>query len=177
MAPKVNELQVRLDNLTQLLAAGTISQSEHDDSRAAALGLSLKPTGAVSVENNESKSRRELLSLLAKWVGTKDAPTLAHDLHDAVMNTTADEGLRRQIAELTTANRLAIELTAAFKATPKGKMPAAFDSGGAAPTMAMTFARLAARQFLLGLAAALAVSQANKLEMMRDKLCGKRLCL
>jgi hypothetical protein len=173
MPPKQTEIGSRLAELGALLAAGTITQQEHDESRAAALGIVPKAAGgsaAVSVENSESKSRRELLALIQKWIGTKEAPCLAGDLHDVLLGTTADDGLRQQLAGLMTASRLAMELVAVFKGAPKGSVPEPFapPAGGAAVPGSLRFARLAAREFLLGLAAALAVSQANKLEKLEE---------
>ena len=159
-------LTARLEELKKLLSQGLITQAEHDDGRAAALGITAKTaSNAVSVENTESKNRRELLALIQKWIGTKEAPCLAGDLHDAVTVGTGDEGLRQQIATLTTESRLAIELMAIFKGAPKGTVPAAFAGVASEP---LRFARLAAREFLLGLSAALAVSQANKLEKLAE---------
>lgn len=154
-------LTARLEELGDLLKNGMISQVEHDDGRAAALGITTKNPTTASLENSESKSRRELLALIQKWIGGKDSPCLAGDLHDAVVVGTGDEGLRQQIALLTTESRLAIELAATFKAAAKGTVPPAF---AGATNEALRFSRLAARGFLQGLAAALAVSQANKLE-------------
>jgi hypothetical protein len=95
------------------------------------------------------------IEMIQKWIGTKDAPCLTGYLHDAVTVGTGDEGLRQQIAAITTASRLAIELMAIFKAAPKRTEP-------------LLFAWLAAREFLLGLSAALAVSHANKLEKLAE---------
>jgi hypothetical protein len=165
-APAGPGMQGRITELRAMLAAGEITQGEFELARANILGLGAAPAGVVPAgEPPEKKHRRELMALIQKWIGSKELPALGEALYDAIVVGTGDEGLRRQVAALTTKSRLTKELTAVFKATPKGETPPQFVG---AANEAMRFARLAARKFLLGLAAALAVSQANKHERLSD---------
>ena len=157
----VNATEKKLNELLELKNKKIITDEEYNSARLSTLGVSPdKPStpSGMTIENEHSKQRRELLHLVSKWIGTSELPKLGDDLWEQTFNVTPDEGLRIQIAKITGKSRRRRELTSIFKMAGKSVTPPALV--GSTDTHAI--ARRLARDFLLELAAALLTSQCQK---------------
>jgi hypothetical protein len=96
-------LREELAKITRLRNDGLVSEAEAEDMRRVALGLpaaAARPAAAnLQVENEYTKSRKELLAALKSLIGTKDEPCIAGKLWDVVSGGTEDDILRLQVLE------------------------------------------------------------------------------
>ncbi len=156
-----SELESKLDEAEQLFKAGKLSSRELELRRAVLLGIQAPEVAGPplsTLEHADTKAKRELMAMAKKWVGELATPFIAAELWQALYEGgTGDDGLRRQLTSYVTSSPAHRAFHAAFREAGKGNTPGAL-SNGVKPAEALSLLRSCAREFLLGLAAALAVS-------------------
>ena len=153
---KPNNTEQKLKELLDLKNKGLITEEEYKTARLNTIGLNGATSNAQhTIENEQSKQRRELLALVTRWIGTAELPKIADDLWDQLFSVNPDEGLRIHFSKITGKSRRRREITTFFREAGKNVTPPALIGA----TETHEIARRSARDFLLELAAALATSQ------------------
>ncbi|CUF79443.1 Hypothetical protein, putative [Bodo saltans] len=148
-------LQRELDHLKVLHDTRRITDEEYAAMRMKTLGITPPPVfKPTSIECESESSRRELASILMRWIGTADRPFVGDSLCDQ-LELSSQEGLRMMLNHLTTATRFDREMRAIF--STRGTTPELLIGDSATHV----FARKAARQWLMRLAAAMVVYTTN----------------
>lgn len=167
MAPKKSECQIRLEENDGLLQKNMLSADEHARRRLTILGLVPVPqvappapvaqaqAHAETHEDAASRAAREMNAQVRSWIGTKERPILTGELLEVMDRGCDDETLRRELAHLTTSTQTRRVLHRLMLAA-NGAVPPVLE--GVSETHVL--ARMAARDFLLRLATAFAVSLA-----------------
>lgn len=151
MPPK---LTLRLQELDQLLAAHTISATEHADLRRLALGFASTPAPVSAVlEDSASKADRDLRALLTNLVGTFSAPTIAGQAWEYFQGTSGSQSAVEEIRTACSSSPARRAFAAAFRLAGNGVPPK--DLLGDGPTF--VFARHGAWDLLREIAAIVAV--------------------
>lgn len=155
--PTKSVLQAKLADLKAASDAGLISATEFAASKASLLGIApaLPPSqgadAVTTLEDPNSRAKRETVKIVGAWIGSRETPWLGGELWDVLFNGTPDERLRHELTKKATESPFTKRLVAVFRNSGKGVTPEEIKGS--------ELARLAAREFLRDLAASLCASQ------------------
>jgi hypothetical protein len=129
-----------------------MTEAEFVELRRSALGFCAAPVApdTLSLENEQTRLRKELQANIRRWIGSVESPWISHELWDSI-ETTPDERLRKMLAQKVSKTELDRLVRKTFWEAGRGKTPALM-------TDAHPILQKFMRRWLLELAAPLAAS-------------------